>query len=107
VLAEADRTALSLAGGSHHRLYLLLRQSAARVAPADAFYVGFYWEGRRVAFLYSFDGREYDDPSEIPYGEGGLYAWLLESRPYRCRKDGRRRVRSITPPCYKRSTFYC
>jgi len=89
VLADADRAVQALAGGSHHRLYQTLRQSAARLAPADAFYVGFYREGRRVSFPYSFDGREYDDPSAIPYGEEGLSAWmLLHRRPYWSREDG-------------------
>jgi DNA-binding CsgD family transcriptional regulator len=88
VLADADRAVQGLAGSSHHRLYQILRLSAGRLAPADAFYVGFYQEGRRVSFPYSFDGREYDDPSAIPYGDGGLSAWILEHRrPYWSRED--------------------
>jgi len=88
VLADADRAVQALAGGSHHRLYQILRLSAGRLAPADAFYVGFYQEGRRVSFPYSFDGHEYDDPSAIPYGDGGLSAWILEHRrPYWSRED--------------------
>ena len=89
ILADADRAVQALAGGSHHRLYQALRQSAERLAHTDAFYVGFYREGRRVSFPYSFDGREYDDPSAIPYGDDGLSAWMLSHRrPYWSREDG-------------------
>ena len=94
VLADADRAVQALAGGSHHRLYQALRQSAARLAPVDAFYVGFYQAGRHVSFPYSFDGREYDDPAAIPYGDGGLSAWILaRRRPYWSREDDGRLLR--------------
>ena len=69
-LCDADRALQALTGGSHHALYHALRLSAGRLAPTDSFYVGFYAPGRRMAFPYSFDGREYDDPSTIPYGDG-------------------------------------
>jgi len=42
---EADRAVPAMAGAGHHQLYQYLRAAAARLAPVDAFSVGFYAEG--------------------------------------------------------------
>lgn len=89
VLREADASLLRLSGGSHHLLYQFLRVTAGRIARADSFYVGFYYEGNMMVFPYSFDGRSYYDPNKFAYRPDGLAAWVLRTqRPYWFRQDG-------------------
>lgn len=89
VLRETDAALLRLVGESHHLLYQFLHRTAARIAPMDSFYIGFYCEGEMMVFPYSFDGVSYYDPNKFPYRPGGLAAWMLRSqRPYTYREDG-------------------
>lgn len=89
VLREADAALLRLAGESHHLLYQFLHRTAARIAPTDSFYLGFYCEGEMMVFPYSYDGVTYYDPNKFAYRPDGLAAWMLQNqRAYTFSQDG-------------------
>ena len=89
LLLEADRHIQGMAGGSRYLLYSYLRATAAAVARADSFYVGFCRDDRTIVFPYNYDGREYDDPNVNPWRPGGLTEWIVANRrSYWSRHDG-------------------
>lgn len=90
VLQEADRTILSLTGGSHYLLYRTVHRFAETLAPLDSFYIGFCRAAERtIVYPYNFDGREYDDPNNNPYQPGGVTEWIVaHRRSYWSQTDG-------------------
>lgn len=98
VLEEADRRMMTLAAGGHYLLYHFLRTTAASLARADAFYVGYCRDNRTIVYPYNYDGEEYDDPNVHPYVQGGLTEWLLKHRrPYWSRQDDGALLRTGRP----------
>lgn len=88
ILREADAVLLKMAGESHHLLYHFLRTTASKIAHVDAFYIGFYYKGNRMAFPYLIDGQIHDDPNTNSYSDSSPAAWILQNRkPYWSKYD--------------------
>ncbi len=78
--------------GNHHALFDYWRFAMSTICSVDAFYVGFYREGRRIVYPYTFDDtiaiKRYVPPEVSGYGPKGQAAWILKhKRPYTYASD--------------------
>ncbi|MEO3813499.1 LuxR C-terminal-related transcriptional regulator [Sphaerisporangium sp. B11E5] len=85
-LSQADRGIRSRMG-NHHALFDYWRFAMSTLCTVNAFYVGFYREGRKIVYPYTFDDtlhtEKYIWPEVFPYGPKGQAAWILQHRrPY-------------------------
>lgn len=85
-LSQADRGIRSRMG-NHHALFDYWRFAMSTLCTVNAFYVGFYREGRKIVYPYTFDdtlpSENYIQPEVFTYGPKGQAAWILEHRrPY-------------------------
>ncbi|MFB9249015.1 LuxR C-terminal-related transcriptional regulator [Sphaerisporangium melleum] len=85
-LSLADR-GIRMRMGDHHALFDYWRFAMSTICAVDAFYVGFYREGRRIVYPYTYDDavpvERYVPPEVFGYGPKGQAAWILEhERPY-------------------------
>jgi len=80
ILRDADRRIRALPHGDYHLRYDFLRATMGKIAPVDAFYVGFYGDDSTIAYPYTFDQEEYEEPGVLTYGPRGLGAWLLRHK---------------------------
>ena len=91
-LSQADR-GIRARMGNHHALFDYWRFALSTICGVDAFYVGFYREGRKIVYPYTFDdsiaSKRYVPPEVLGYGPKGQAAWILEHRrPYTFASDG-------------------
>ncbi|MFC6085003.1 helix-turn-helix transcriptional regulator [Sphaerisporangium aureirubrum] len=91
-LGQADRGIRSRMG-NHHALFDYWRFAMSTLCSVNAFYVGFYREGRKIVYPYTFDDtlptEKYIWPEVFPYGPKGQAAWILQHRrPYLFSMDG-------------------
>jgi DNA-binding CsgD family transcriptional regulator len=85
-LSQADRGIRSRMG-NHHALFDYWRFAMGTLCTVNAFYVGFYREGRKIVYPYTFDDTLHTDkyvwPEVFSYGPKGQAAWILQHRrPY-------------------------
>ncbi|GAA3822207.1 hypothetical protein GCM10022226_48260 [Sphaerisporangium flaviroseum] len=70
--------------GNHHALFDYWRFALSTICPVDAFYVGFYREGRKIVYPYTFDDsiaiKRYVPPEVFWYGPKGQAEWILRHR---------------------------
>jgi DNA-binding NarL/FixJ family response regulator len=91
-LSQADR-GIRARMGNHHALFDYWRFAMSTICSVDAFYVGFYREGRKIVYPYTFDDsvavKRYVFPEVFGYGPTGQATWILEHRrPYTFASDG-------------------
>ncbi|GII75943.1 hypothetical protein Sru01_09250 [Sphaerisporangium rufum] len=91
-LSQADR-GIRARMGDHFGLFDYWRFAMSTICDVDAFYVGFYRDGRKIVYPYTFDcssaGKAYVQPEVFGYGPKGQAAWILRHRrPYRYAEDG-------------------
>ncbi|MFC4532332.1 LuxR C-terminal-related transcriptional regulator [Sphaerisporangium dianthi] len=91
-LNQADR-GIRMRMGNHHALFDYWRFAMSTICSVDAFYVGFYREGRRIVYPYTYDDtiavKRYMPPEVFGYGPTGQAAWILKHRrPYTYDSDG-------------------
>ncbi|MFC4585031.1 LuxR C-terminal-related transcriptional regulator [Sphaerisporangium corydalis] len=85
-MSQADR-GIRARMGNHHGLFDYWRFAMSTMCSVDAFYVGFYREGRKIVYPYTFDDtitvKAYVPPEVFGYGPTGQAAWILQHRrPY-------------------------
>lgn len=90
-LSQADR-GLRARMGNHHALFDYWRFAMSTICCVEAFYVGFYREGRKIVYPYTFDDtiaiKRYIPPEVSGYGPKGQAAWILaHRRPYTFASD--------------------
>ncbi|MCW2882817.1 MAG: helix-turn-helix transcriptional regulator [Sphaerisporangium sp.] len=90
-LSQADR-GIRARMGNHHALFDYWRFAMSTICGVDAFYVGFYREGRKIVYPYTFDDtiavKRYVPPEVFGYGPMGQAAWILRHRrPYTYASD--------------------
>ncbi|MDH2424650.1 helix-turn-helix transcriptional regulator [Sphaerisporangium sp. TRM90804] len=91
VLSQADR-GIRARMGNHHALFDYWRFAMGTICSVQAFYVGFYREGRKIVYPYTFDDtlqtKEFVPPEVLGYGPGGQAAFILaHRRPYTYAED--------------------
>ncbi|WP_308250343.1 LuxR C-terminal-related transcriptional regulator [Sphaerisporangium fuscum] len=91
-LSQADR-GIRARMGNHHALFDYWRFALSTICAVDAFYVGFYREGRKIVYPYTYDDsvavKRYVPPEVCAYGPRGQAAWILRHRrPYTYACDG-------------------
>lgn len=80
ILRDAARRIRALPPGDYHLRYDYLRATMSKIAPVDAFYVGFYSGEGTIAYPYTYDLEECEEAGVLTYGENGLGAWLLRHK---------------------------
>ncbi|MET8158609.1 LuxR C-terminal-related transcriptional regulator [Sphaerisporangium sp. NPDC005289] len=82
-LSQADR-GIRMRMGDHHALFDYWRFAMSTICSVDAFYVGFYREGRRIVYPYTYDDtiavKRYMPPEVFGYGPTGQAAWILRNK---------------------------
>jgi DNA-binding CsgD family transcriptional regulator len=93
-LSQADR-GIRARMGNHYALFDYWRYAMSTICSVDAFYVGFYREGYKIVYPYTFDDtiavKRFVPPEVSRYGPEGQAAWILEhKRPYKFESDNGR-----------------
>ncbi|MGW7682053.1 helix-turn-helix transcriptional regulator [Kribbella sp. NPDC054772] len=116
ILREAYHKIEALFRSDHYGLYDYVRVVAGKVAPVDAFFVGFLQGASRVRYPYGYDDGHYVTPDTHIFGPNGQTAWLVKHRQtYRFAYDngsalhagvpvgpvGRRSEDAVTVPIFR------
>lgn len=80
ILREAYHKIETLFRSDHYGLYDYVRVVAGKMAPVDAFFVGFLQGSSRVRYPYGYDDGRYVNPDTHIFGPNGQTAWLLKNR---------------------------
>jgi hypothetical protein len=98
ILREAYHKIEALYRSDHYGLYDYVRVVAGKLAPVDAFFVGFLQGTNRVRYPYGYDDGEYMNPDTHIFGPSGQTAWLVKHRQtYRYAYDNGAALHSGVP----------
>lgn len=61
-------------------MYDFLRATMGKIAPVDAFYIGFFRGDSKIVYPYTYDQEEYEQPGVHTFGPYGVSAWLLRHK---------------------------
>jgi len=80
LMLEASRELCCLGAAEPYRFYEALHRMAARIAPAEAFYICLYSEAEQSLFFpYNHDLGIYDPPLTVPLGNGPT-SWVIRHK---------------------------